>query len=348
MVDPLDVDVAPTPTADLQTIWASTQMQIEAHRPRAAATPEPVAAPVPVCLLTGFLGAGKSTLLAGLVTDPPDGIRIEALVNDVGALPFDPTLVEAADTFEVRLTNGCGCCEQIGAIAETLDELATTQPDLIVLEASGVADPLALAQVVHAAPLLELDRIVTVLSAVAADSQLTSPSLGPIVTRQLDAAHSVVITHGDRVSDDECRRVLAVVADRAPGRIITISGLDDPSYDVLLPARPRGAAPLPTGDSPDHALVTGSFDRPLDVGAERLARLFCDLRPGLVRAKGRIGLTEGPHAVQLTASSCSVRPSEGAPAGLTLVAGTSSDLERAIARLDALPGPGAPATPGQA
>lgn len=323
-------------------------MQIEAHRPRPGAAAETAASTVPVCLLAGFLGAGKSTLLAGLLTDPPDGIRIEALVNDVGALPFDPTLVEAADSIEVRLTNGCGCCEQIGAIAETLDELAATEPDLIVLEASGVADPLALAQVVQAAPALELERIVTVVSAVTAETQLTSPSLGPIVTRQLDAAQSVVVTHRDRVSEDECRRVVDLVVRLVPGRVVTTSGLDERASDILVPGRARGAAPLPVGNAPDHELVTGSFDRPLDISAERLAQLFCELRPGLVRAKGRIGLAEGPHAVQLTASSCSVRPSEGTPVGLTLVAGTRSDLERAIGRLGALLGAGGPATPGQA
>ncbi len=126
-------------TPDLGHQWASLVTTVAAHRghQRAGREPDPSDSPnvaIPATLLTGFLGAGKSTLLAKLLADPGDAGVVRAVVNDVGRLPFDPTLIANEDAATVELTNGCGCCVAGAAaeLAERLDQVAIGA-DLVVL-----------------------------------------------------------------------------------------------------------------------------------------------------------------------------------------------------------------------
>ena len=137
--------------------------------------------------------------------------------------------IASADRLEIELTNGCGCCSSSADLAVTLERLAATDCDLVVLEASGVADPLALAQIVEVAPGLDLDCIVTVVDATALDHHLARPTLHALVQRQLDAAHVVVLSHVDRVDDDRLPAVMQRLADLVPGRPIVTSTLQDAS-----------------------------------------------------------------------------------------------------------------------
>ena len=101
----------------------------------------------PVTVLTGFLGAGKTTLVNRLLAEE-HGMRLAVLVNDFGAVDIDSELIVGIDTGTVSLANGCVCCEirddLMGAVRAVLrqdDDL-----DGIVLEASGVAEPMGIAR----------------------------------------------------------------------------------------------------------------------------------------------------------------------------------------------------------
>lgn len=105
---------------------------------------------VPVLAVAGHLGAGKTTLLNHLLRNSR-GVRIGALVNDFGAVNIDAMLVAGQVDAMASLSNGCICCavdaEEAG---EMLAKLAAVKPrlDLIVVEASGVAEPAALARTI--------------------------------------------------------------------------------------------------------------------------------------------------------------------------------------------------------
>ena len=226
------------------------QMELEAHRPDRARNGSAASDTVtPVCLLTGFLGAGKTFLLADLLAHPPAGLRVQAIVNDLGSLPFDPTLVAAQDSIRVELTNGCGCCERTVDLAAVLGELgADPDCDLIVLEASGAADPLGLAQVVAADATLALDRIVAVVSAAQLDGRSRVEPVASMIERQIDSAHSVVLSGCDLVSDEVADAALDGIVERAPGRPVersSPSGAGEPraAADGAArgEARPAGA-----------------------------------------------------------------------------------------------------------
>jgi G3E family GTPase len=97
---------------------------------------------VPILLVTGFLGAGKTTVVNHLLAHA-QGWRIAAVVNDFGAINIDAELIAGATDGVVSLANGCICCSLEGDLLRTLAALLRRdpQPQLIVIESSGVADP---------------------------------------------------------------------------------------------------------------------------------------------------------------------------------------------------------------
>ena len=105
---------------------------------------------VPVVILTGFLGSGKTTLLNHLLRHSGD-TRIGVIVNDFGAINVDALLVAQQTDETVELTNGCMCCTLgEGGIDDTIGRLAHAHSliDVVVIEASGIAEPAEIAKLV--------------------------------------------------------------------------------------------------------------------------------------------------------------------------------------------------------
>ena len=339
-----DLQTPDLQTPDLQTQWSSLLGHLDAHRHGTTTVAAPAGAidyDIPVCLLTGFLGAGKSTLLARLLGHPPTGKTVRAVVNDIGSLRFDPTLLSEAGPVEVELTNGCGCCERTDDLAATLDRSAAKRPDQLVLEGSGVADPFALAQVIEARSSLHLDRIVTVVDATKVELQLSHPGYRSIVARQLDAAHCVVLSHADRLETNDLDRVTATVAELVPGRIIVASSPEEIAVAVLCPTAQRGSRPMPALGSASHHLVTFEIEQSRVVTLAELAAAL-DRRPlGAVRGKGCLVLDGTPHDVQFTATTSSVEPvaagveASGRAGRFTLVATSRGEVAELVELLRA-------------
>ena len=102
--------------------------------------------PAPVTVLAGPLGAGKTTLVNRLLEDP-GGRRIAVLVNDMGEVNVDAELIEAEDDGVVDLSNGCICCRLRGDLVEQATRLAREREfDYLVVEASGISEPLPIAR----------------------------------------------------------------------------------------------------------------------------------------------------------------------------------------------------------
>ena len=113
-----------------------------------------------VLLLTGYLGSGKTTLVNRILANT-DGIRFAVIVNDLGEVNIDASLIEKGgvvgqkDDSLVALQNGCICCTLKMDLVEQIREIVSKGVfDYIVIEASGICEPAPIAQTICALPSL--------------------------------------------------------------------------------------------------------------------------------------------------------------------------------------------------
>ena len=109
-------------------------------------TTEPATANVPVTILSGFLGAGKTTLLNHILSNQ-QGVKTAVLVNEFGEIGIDNDLIVTTDEDMVELSNGCICCSINDELMEAVERvIERPEPlDYIVVETTGLADPLPVA-----------------------------------------------------------------------------------------------------------------------------------------------------------------------------------------------------------
>jgi len=267
--------------------------------PRGGRFPASAGRSLSVTVLTGFLGAGKTTLLCRLLEQT--SLRITAIVNDVASINVDAALIRSRSEETIEFQNGCACCALQTDLRETLEEVVSWEmlPEAVVIEASGIADPMGIAQTVANVPGATLDGIVTLVDALSFHSRSSDPGTASLFVRQIAAAHLVVLTKTSELSD--LRTLTHEMEMLAPGR--PVLACDDLFRDggetasqILLGAAVRGARPALGASHRLHsafAVETRSWTTPLPEVE------FFDLLDGvpdsLYRMKGSVWLSSQPE-----------------------------------------------------
>ena len=214
---------------------------------------------IPATVVTGFLGSGKTTLLAGILRRVT-GKRIAVIVNEFGEQDIDSSLLrgcaigcdeEGAQALDedgsiFELANGCICCTVEEEFLPVMKKLVARRDDIdhILIETSGLALPKPLVQAFNWPEVRQhctVDAIITVIDgpAVAAgryasnveqveaqrradDSLDHDPSLRELLDDQLSAADLVLVSKSDLLSEDERRRVEALIETRVPKAVRTL------------------------------------------------------------------------------------------------------------------------------
>ncbi|MEA5363052.1 GTP-binding protein [Amycolatopsis sp., V23-08] len=254
---------------------------------------------IPVVLVAGFLGAGKTTLLNHLLANR-EGARVGVVVNDFGSVNVDALAVAGQVDTMVSLGNGCLCCAvDASGLDAMLGRLSSAEAgiDVIVVEASGIAEPRDLIRLMIASenPDIRYGGLAEVVDAAEFEA---ARERHPELADHLRLADLVVLNKADRVSAEALAKVTATVEELAPGAplLVTSHGRVDPR--LFFDPEPRGerVGQLSFDDlreDHDHAehlharyeTVTFTADTPL---APRAFVGFLERRPaGLYRMKGR-------------------------------------------------------------
>lgn len=198
---------------------------------------------VPITLLTGYLGAGKTTLMNHVLNNQ-EGYKVAVIVNDIGEVNIDSELIEKGgivqeeDSSLVPLQNGCICCTlKVDLMQQIVDIIKTRKFDYILIEASGVCEPLPIAQTItvlseqteqYGLPkICRLDNVVTVVDSLRlrdefacgdnlVKADIDDEDIENLLIQQIEFCTKIVLNKVDEIAEEELNRVKAIIRKLQP------------------------------------------------------------------------------------------------------------------------------------
>jgi G3E family GTPase len=268
----------------------------------------------PLTVLTGFLGAGKTTLLNRILKGD-HGLRIAVMVNDFGSVNIDADLVVGVEACGdlISLANGCICCSMRDDMLTAVEKITERpeQPQYIIVEASGVADPSRIAFTFINASLRERVRLDSILCLVDASQLFAVPEQMELKTRQIAYSDMLILSKTDLVSREEVGRIRAWLDERFPRHRLVEAPRAEVPMEILLSSGRFDPSQMQTGHAladkcasgncnhASHQHHTSTFstwsfetDRPLSLEALRSAT--SKLPANIYRAKGVVYSSDFP------------------------------------------------------
>ena len=194
---------------------------------------------VPITILTGYLGAGKTTLMNHILTNQ-EGYKVAVIVNDIGEVNIDAKLISDGGFIQeedkgnvVPLSNGCICCTlKEDLMKQIVDILKTRKFDYILIEASGICEPLPIAQTITMLsssmeqyglpPICRLDNVVTVVDALRLATEfgcgenlvkedIEEEDIENLLIQQIEFCNVIVLNKVDEVTSEQLAQVNKVI-----------------------------------------------------------------------------------------------------------------------------------------
>ena len=270
---------------------------------------------IPVTLVGGFLGSGKTTRINALL-HAPHGRRIAVVLNEIGAIGVDAARLAGAEEF-VELDGGCICCALNADLEATLARLrARGGFDHLVVETTGVADPLPVAWTFERAGLRDgyrVDAVATIVDAANLERLLREE---PDAVIQIERADVLLVSKLDLVAGD-LADVARLVRPLNPGAPLLPAPPDDTPWDLLIDAVAGVRRPTPAARNAHahgRAWETWRFDTTRVVSDARLEEFLRALPAGLYRVKGLVRTDAGWMQVHAVGGRYEVEPCEQTPA----------------------------------
>lgn len=217
---------------------------------------------VPIALITGYLGAGKTTLLNHVLNNQ-EGYHVAVIVNDIGEVNIDASLLEQGgvvtqkDDNLVPLQNGCICCTLKEDLLKQIGQLADCgKYDYIIIEASGICEPVPIVQTIEYLAegtrnssefdyTVRLDNLISVVDAcrlvdefgsgqALLKEEIEDDDIENLIIQQVEFCTKIIINKTDLVSKEQLKEVEAVIKALQPEAEMIEAVQGDVALDKIL------------------------------------------------------------------------------------------------------------------
>ena len=175
-----------------------------------------------VFIITGFLGSGKTTLIKRILKFSEDLSKTIVLVNEFGKVGIDASLIKNTAAAQiVELTSGCICCSLKIDLIQTLQILNHEySPERLVIEATGVADPLSIKEALNDRMLLphfQLEKIITIVDS---DFWEAREAFGTVFKSQINQADIILLNKIDTIDKSEIPVILKEIQEESEKALV--------------------------------------------------------------------------------------------------------------------------------
>ncbi|WP_078379294.1 CobW family GTP-binding protein [Sutcliffiella halmapala] len=267
---------------------------------------------VPVYVISGFLGSGKTTILLHMINYfKNNGKKPGIILNELGDENVENHLFEGQKV--VELLNGCICCTIQEDLKSTLDLYKNEEMDVLLIEGTGVANPLEIKDVLLDPLYMDYYDLQTMISLVDASHYLeyqsffnSSKEIRALLKEQVTSANLLVLNKIDLVSEKQLNKVETKLADELEDHIpIYRTSYGEVPLELLLEKRVHirelHHSKEETSGSEHghhhhhhHHIEATKVKMEQPVNREELERQLKKLSRHVVRAKGIIRLDESP------------------------------------------------------
>ena len=175
-------------------------------------------------IVSGFLGAGKTTLIKKLLKDALAGTKVVLIENEFGEIGIDGGFLKEAGIQIREMNSGCICCSLVGDFGQSLREVMKQYaPERILIEPSGVgklSDVMRAVSDASQGSEMELNSAVAVVD--ASKCKMYAKNFGEFFLNQISYAGTVILTRGDKASEEKMNEAVALIREHNPeAKIIT-------------------------------------------------------------------------------------------------------------------------------